>query len=201
MFILDEVLTSRLASGGLQTILGVKPDLTTLGKYLGGGLAFGAFGGRKDIMEIFDPRSLNGISHSGTFNNNTLTMRTGYAGLSKIYTAQNATTFNLYGDKLRENLRKLARGTKCCFTGRGSLIAVHFTKAGSSSSITSIADLNEMDDLKELFWLEMMENGFWISRRGSIAIMLGTPEVELERFVGCVGQFLSRHKEIVAVGR
>ena len=53
--IFDEVMTSRLAPGGLQEKTGVIPDMTTLGKYIGGGMSFGAFGGRRDIMELFDP--------------------------------------------------------------------------------------------------------------------------------------------------
>ena len=55
LLIFDEVMTSRLSSGGRQRTLGIEPDLTTLGKYLGGGLSFGAFGGRRDVMEQFDP--------------------------------------------------------------------------------------------------------------------------------------------------
>ena len=65
-------MTSRLAPGGLQSILSLKPDLTTFGKYLGGGLAFGAFGGSADVMSVYDPRKQDSLSHSGTFNNNTL---------------------------------------------------------------------------------------------------------------------------------
>ena len=56
LLIFDEVMTSRLAPGGLQSVHGVKPDLTTFGKYIGGGMSFGAFGGRADIIDMFDPR-------------------------------------------------------------------------------------------------------------------------------------------------
>ena len=55
--IFDEVMTSRLSPGGLQAKLGVIPDMTTLGKYIGGGMSFGAFGGKREIMELFDPPS------------------------------------------------------------------------------------------------------------------------------------------------
>ena len=56
MLVFDEVMTSRLAPGGLQTRYGIRPDLMTLGKYVGGGMSFGAFGGRADLMRRFDPR-------------------------------------------------------------------------------------------------------------------------------------------------
>ena len=55
VLIFDEVMTSRLSPGGMQGILGIAPDLTTFGKYLGGGASFGAFGGKRDLMERFDP--------------------------------------------------------------------------------------------------------------------------------------------------
>lgn len=72
-------MTSRLSYGGLQVELGIRPDLTTVGKWLGGGMSFGAFGGGRDIMNMFDPRT-GRLSHSGTFNNNVVTMAAGVAG-------------------------------------------------------------------------------------------------------------------------
>ena len=66
--IFDEVMTSRLSPGGLQEKHGVVPDMTTLGKYIGGGMSFGAFGGRRDLMSRFDPRRADSIAHAGTFN-------------------------------------------------------------------------------------------------------------------------------------
>ena len=73
LLIFDEVMTSRLHPGGRQAALGIRPDLTTLGKYLAGGMSFGAFGGRQDLMALFDPRNAGGQPHAGTFNNNVLT--------------------------------------------------------------------------------------------------------------------------------
>ena len=77
--IFDEVMTSRLAVGGAQALLGVTPDMTTLGKYLAGGLSFGAFGGRADVMAAYDPARDGGLTHGGTFNNNAFTMAVGAA--------------------------------------------------------------------------------------------------------------------------
>ena len=81
--IFDEVMTSRLAPGGMQEKTGVTPDLAAFGKYLGGGVSFGAFGGRKDLMGRLDPRDPEALVHSGTFNNNVLTMAAGLAGLER----------------------------------------------------------------------------------------------------------------------
>ena len=84
LLVFDEVITSRLSPGGLQAALGVIPDLTTLGKYLGGGSSFGAFGGRAEIMDRFDPARPDRLFHAGTFNNDVLTMAAGYAGLTEV---------------------------------------------------------------------------------------------------------------------
>lgn len=196
VFILDEVMTSRLSPGGLQELEGLKPDLTTMGKYLGGGITFGAFGGREEIMRVYDPRDGNALAHSGTFNNNTLGMAAGYTGLSQVYTPDVARQFNKMGDRFREKLQAISQGTKLTITGRGSLVGVHFLKDGRKE-IRSYRERIDDNELKELFWLEMMEEGYWSIKRGSISLMLGTPENELQRFVQCVEAFLKRHESLV----
>ena len=74
VLIFDEVMTSRHSAGGLQARLGITPDLTTLGKYMAGGMSFGAFGGRREVMEVFDGHRPGTLAHAGTFNNNVLSM-------------------------------------------------------------------------------------------------------------------------------
>lgn len=193
VFILDEVMTSRLAPNGLGQELGLSPDLVTLGKYLGGGFSFGAFGGRKEIMDsVYDPRVKGNLAHSGTFNNNTMTMCAGYTGLKEVFTEEVCVKFNKVGDNLRDNLNEMAKGTRLRFTGRGSLIGLHFREDGTLES-------QERADLRDLFWFEMLEEGFWITRRGFIAMMLNTPKDELDRFLDVVGKFLERHAAIMKV--
>jgi glutamate-1-semialdehyde 2,1-aminomutase len=196
VFILDEVQTSRLAPGGLQELEGLKPDITTLGKFLGGGVAFGAFGGREDIMRVYDPRETNALVHSGTFNNNTLGMAAGYVGLSQVYTPEISRTFNAQGDKLRQDLQDRSQGTKMTVTGLGSIMGIHFLQDGRKE-LRSFRDRIEDTELRRLFWLKMMESGFWITERGSVALILGTPQEELDRFVRCVGAFLRRYEGLV----
>lgn len=189
-------MTSRLSPGGIQAIHGLSPDLTSFGKYLGGGLAFGAFGGRDEIMAVYDPRSPTSLAHSGTFNNNTLAMHAGHAGLSLIYTPELSISFNAIGDRFRAELQRVAKGTKCSISGVGSLNAIHFSQKGTTE-IRRCEDIDEDWKLKDLFYMEMMEEGFWTTRRGSTALILGTPDSELERFVNAVSAFLQRHKELV----
>ena len=71
-----------------QARTGVTPDLTTLGKYLAGGMTFGAFGGRADVMAAFDPARGGTLTHGGTFNNNVVTMAAGAAALGELLSAQ-----------------------------------------------------------------------------------------------------------------
>jgi glutamate-1-semialdehyde 2,1-aminomutase len=121
VLIFDEVMTSRLSPGGMQGITGIIPDMTTMGKYLGGGMPLGAFGGRGDIMAMFDPRSQECTSHPGTFNINPLSLRAGYVGLTEIYTHEVAHAHNAAGDALRMKLNDTAKGTSMWFSGVGSL--------------------------------------------------------------------------------
>lgn len=191
-------MTSRMSAGGLAHMHGLKPDLKTFGKWLGGGLAFGAFGGRADIMATFDPRLGGSASHSGTFNNNTLVTHVGYTGMTKLYTPQNADLSTAMGDKFRGRLNEVTQGTKLCFTGIGTVMAVHTPKDGTREILRG-GDVEEILDLRELFWFEMVEQGFWIARRGLMALIWETPEEELERFIRAVEKFVSDHRDHVAL--
>src|SRR5215204_6016108 len=99
VLIFDEVMTSGISAGGLQTKLGIVPDMTTLGKYIGGGMSFGAFGGGREIMSRFDPRRGDAWAHAGTFNNNVLAMAAGVAAMS-VYTPEAAEQLAARGDRL-----------------------------------------------------------------------------------------------------
>lgn len=195
-------MTSRLSPGGLAELYHLQPDLKTMGKYLGGGLAFGAFGGRADIMAVFDirpdasPSSVTRLAHHGTFNNNTLAMYAGHAGLTKAYTPDICRALNAQGDWLRTQLATVTKGTRMCFTGVGAILGSHFTEDGLQTLQKTV---EEDWTLKQLFWFEMMEEGFWLTRRGVYALVLGTPQKELERFAAAVATFLDRHHEIVRV--
>ncbi|MDQ3808962.1 MAG: aminotransferase class III-fold pyridoxal phosphate-dependent enzyme, partial [Chloroflexota bacterium] len=84
LLIFDEVITFRLARGGAQALYGVVPDLTALGKVIGGGLPVGAFGGRADVMRLYANGAAPGLTHAGTFNANPLTMAAGLEALELL---------------------------------------------------------------------------------------------------------------------
>jgi glutamate-1-semialdehyde 2,1-aminomutase len=114
----------------MQQLLGIDPDLTTLAKFVGGGLSFGAVGGRGDLMRRFDPSRPDALQHGGTFNNDVLTMAAGAAGLTKVLTEPEIRRLNDLGDRLRDRLNAFAaeRELAFCATGYGSLVGLHFTR-------------------------------------------------------------------------
>jgi glutamate-1-semialdehyde 2,1-aminomutase len=196
LLILDEVMTSRLAPGGLQSVRGIHPDLTTFGKYIGGGMSFGAFGGRGDIMDLFDPRRPDALPHAGTFNNNVLTMNAGLVGLTEIYTPGAARALNARGDALRERLNKLclAANAPMQFTGMGSMLAVHTTR----DPIRTPADAGKSDaKLKELFFFDMLAQGIWLARRGMMTLCLPIGDAECDMLVAAVEEFLSSRRTLL----
>jgi glutamate-1-semialdehyde 2,1-aminomutase len=197
MLIFDEVMTSRLAPGGLQEALGILPDLTTLGKYLGGGMSFGAFGGRADIMERFDPRRPDAFQHAGTFNNNALTMAAGYVGLTEIYTPDCARTLNQWGDALRDRLNRIARrnGLAMQFTGRGSMMSVHMT----DRPIRSEEDvLRGNSALRDLFWFDLVASGIWFAKRGMFALSIALDDADADKLALAVEEFAQTRAPLFA---
>jgi len=208
VLIFDEVMTSRLSPGGCQALVGVKPDMTTLGKYLGGGLSFGAFGGRRDLMERYDPYRSDSIAHAGTFNNNVCSMAGGVAGLTKVFTAEEAVRLNALGDQMRSRLNAVARRHEAPLqvTGVGSLMNLHFVKG----AVRTPADVhpsdpaaeNRMGELLKLFHLDMIAAGIYLARRGFVALSLPMREPDVARFEAALDEFLATRGALVkaAVG-
>jgi glutamate-1-semialdehyde 2,1-aminomutase len=194
--IFDEVMTSRLAPGGLQEKTGVIPDMTTLGKYIGGGMSFGAFGGRRDIMELFDPTKPDHLPHAGTFNNNALTMAAGAAGYGEVYTPAAAKELNDRGEKIRQRLNAICAKEKVAFqfSGIGSMMTAHAT----ARPIRTAADIaSGSQDAKELFYFDMMAAGIWIARRGFVALNIMIGDGEGDRFVAAVEEFVTARKALL----
>jgi glutamate-1-semialdehyde 2,1-aminomutase len=181
ILIFDEVMTSRLSPGGLQGKLGILPDMTTFGKYLGGGMSFGAFGGRAELMSRFDPARPDAIPHSGTYNNNVLTMAAGVAGLSKVFTPAAADALTASGERLKSRLNALGErhGVPVQVTGVGSILCMHFQHQ----------PIRQPDDTahtpasaRALFHLEMLARGFYVARRGFLALSLPLTEADYNTF-------------------
>jgi glutamate-1-semialdehyde 2,1-aminomutase len=120
LLLLDEVITFRMDYGGIQSLYDLRPDMTILGKLIGGGFPVGAIGGRADVMDRFDPQTPGHLVYGGTFSANPVSMRAGLASL-KLLTVPEIERINCYGDHLRHELSE--QGWRV--TGRGSLLRIH----------------------------------------------------------------------------
>ncbi|MEM1552952.1 MAG: glutamate-1-semialdehyde 2,1-aminomutase [Candidatus Bathyarchaeia archaeon] len=147
LLIYDEVITGfRLAPGGAQQYYGVLPDITVLGKILGGGFPVGAFCGKREIMERLNPlvyERPNFSFHGGTFCANPITMAAGLAVLKALEDGSIISRLNRIGEKVRETLREIfeAKGVDVQATGAGSMLNTHFT----SKQVKNARDAFEAD--------------------------------------------------------
>jgi glutamate-1-semialdehyde 2,1-aminomutase len=197
LLVFDEVMTSRLAPGGLQTRYGIRPDLMTLGKYVAGGMSFGAFGGRADLMRRFDPRQAGALGHAGTFNNNVLTMSAGIAAMTKVVTQDRLDAVNARGDALRARLQGLCRehSAPICITGIGSLFTIH----GVAGPVRSNADITAQDQrIKEVMFFDLLEQGIYLARRGMAALSFEINDAACDAFADAFDQFLKRRAALFA---
>jgi glutamate-1-semialdehyde 2,1-aminomutase len=187
VLIFDEVMTSRLSAGGLQEKLAIRPDMTTFGKYMGGGFSFGAFGGARRLMERYDPRRPDALGHAGTFNNNVLSMAAGVAGLERVFTPDAARDLNALGDALRDRLNRMLDERQACaqVTGVGSLLNVHFQRG----EIRRPADVDPAPAARALFHLGMLERGFYLAGRGFMSLSLALSPADCDRFADAFTDF------------
>ena len=188
LLILDEVMTSRLSPQGAAPLYGVQPDLLTLGKYLGGGLSFGAFGGRADLMSRFDPSQPGALPHAGTFNNNVLSMAAGLAGLTRVLEDARLDALNARGDRLREGLQSVIAPHGWTATGRGSMVGFHPVPG----PVRTPADIADADDRRrELLFLDLLEQGWYAAPRGFIALSIEVTDDDVDGFVAAVTDALA----------
>ena len=128
LLIFDEVITFRLGYRGAQGLWDVDPDLTALGKIIGGGFPVGAVAGRRDYMAVFDPRAGKpALPHGGTFSANPVTMRAGLAAMQLLDEAAFARLDDI-GQAVRSGIDEAFRrtGVPGGTVGRGSLLKIHF---------------------------------------------------------------------------
>lgn len=127
LLVFDEVVTFRVAYGGAQQAYRVQPDMTAMGKIIGGGFPVGALAGRADVMKVLDPREpLLRFPHSGTFSANPITMTAGYTAM-KLFDRKAVTQLNQLTDQAIGQIREVIAlaGVPVSVTGSGSMFRIH----------------------------------------------------------------------------
>ena len=189
LLIFDEVQTFRMSPGGLQAAVGVCPDMTCLGKIIGGGMAVGGFGGRADIMSVFDATEhAPVIPHGGTFNGNPMTMQAGLATMRQL-TPEVYDRINEHGNTLRHQLDEMARhyDVPLSVTGTASFFGLQCT----DKPIRDYRSAQGQDRiLQQKLFLHFLNNGIYISNKnsGNISALIGREE--MDRFVEVWESFL-----------
>jgi glutamate-1-semialdehyde 2,1-aminomutase len=150
----------RLAKGGAQEILNVKPDLSTFGKIIGGGLPVGAYGGKKEIMEMVSPSGP--VYQAGTLSGNPLAMAAGYAALS--YIKANQDFYNELEDKssylekgIKDAIRSLKRNFQ--FNRIGSMMTLFFTEEPVTDFYSAVKSDTK---LYGKYFHEMLKRGIYL---------------------------------------
>lgn len=190
LLIFDEVISFRVLPGGAQQHYGITPDMTALGKIIGGGFPVGAFGGRSDIMSLYSPLSGPVINHGGTFNANPVTMAAGVATLTELTPTVYRRLAELT-DMLRQGVQQVCSELEqpVLVTGLGSLFGIHFTDA----PLRNYRDIASCDKaLSERVFMGMLNEGFLLAPNlvGAMSTSLG--EAEVDAFVRGFRRVLQR---------
>lgn len=201
LLIIDEVITLRLAPGGAQSRLGVTPDLTTVGKIMGGGFPVGGVAGRADVMAVFDPSGGRpAVPHGGTFSANPVSMVSGLAAMQLLDDAAYA-KLDRHGDMLRLGLNQAFAdaGIAGQATGLGSLVKLHL-KTGRLSNYRDAYPSPEQARAMARFNREMLNRGVLMASYGLIALSTPMRDQDITQIIETAHEALNvlRREEVLA---
>jgi glutamate-1-semialdehyde 2,1-aminomutase len=192
LLIFDEVITGfRLSYGGFQTLSGIKPDLTCLGKIIGGGLPVGAFGGRRDIMEMLAP---NGpVYQAGTLSGNPLAMAAGIATLRELRNGAVYESLDKKGAAACRELRScfLERGIPVVINRMGSMFTIFFTP----DDVYDFASASKSDVQRYAkFFHGMLDNGLYLapSQFEAAFVSAAHSDTDLDKTISACRETLAR---------
>jgi glutamate-1-semialdehyde 2,1-aminomutase len=201
LFVADEVMTSRHGRSGMMNLLGVKPDISTFGKYIGGGFSFGAFGGSAEFLDLYDTSPEGGrswtISHAGTFNNNVATMTAGGVVLGEVFGADLAEAHTERGNEFRENVAAVLARHKApvSVSGFGSMMSLHGLRTAPTTPVEAMQRDNA---LNELLFLGLLERGVYIATRGMMNVGLAHTDEQLATALDRLDDLLGELDELMA---
>lgn len=180
LMVFDEVVTFRANYGGAQQNYAVSPDITALGKIIGGGFPVGALAGRADIMKVLDPREANLLfPHSGTFSANPITMTAGYTAM-KLFDKEAVLKLNALTEKAINQLNEVIKrvDVPVSITGAGSMFRFHLTQEPPKTYREAYQDKETNAVINELLdYLYFKENVLMIN---TFACMFSTVMTQIE---------------------
>jgi len=192
LLIFDEVMTGfRISPSGVQGKLGITPDLTTLGKIIGGGLPVGAFGGRADIMDCVSP--LGPVYQAGTLSGNPVAMAAGLAQLRELESTNAYARLESLGAQLEEGVRRILRDLSLPLTFKrsGSMFCLFFT----TEDVTDLdSAMTGNFDMFRTYFLSMLEQGIYVapSPFETGFISAAHTEADIEATVKAMGRALKK---------
>lgn len=183
LLIFDEVITFRLGYGGAGEWFDAQPDLTALGKIIGGGFPVGALAGKSEFMAALNPsQKVIPFPQSGTFSANPITMTAGMTAM-KLFDQTAVDKLNELGDHARKLTQEAITnsGARACVTGAGSLFRVHLKENAPTDYRSAYQDAAEIARLKKLVDY-LYDNGFMMISTCSGALSTAMTNRELEQF-------------------
>lgn len=192
LFVVDEVITLRLAPGGGQAWAGVEADLSCFGKMLGGGFPLGAFGGRAEVLAAFDPTPEGGpvVGHPGSMNAWAVGLAAAAVTLD-LLTPEAIAELGAKGDRLRADLAAVAaeRDVPLTVTGAGSLLGLHLT----AGPVRSFRDTWAEDrELAHGVFLGLINEGVLTDPRGAACLSTVTTDADLDLAMEAFSRVLGR---------
>lgn len=184
LLIFDEVLNFRLGYGGAQSRFGVIPDMTTLGKIIGGGLPVGAIGGRSDVMDVFNPvMGEPKVYHSGTTSANPISMVAGTATMLQL-TPEVFQKLDQMGDYLRAEATKIIErlGFPGQVTGLASNFRIHMTHTELYDYRSSLLD-EKQTRMRDALWFCLMDRGVIVVPSGMGCLSTPMQNHDLDGFL------------------
>ena len=174
----------------------IHADLTTMGKFIGGGLPTGAFGGSRRVMEHFNPKQAGALAHAGTFNNNVCSMAAGCAAMREVYTPERAAEFLDWSEAFRRSLNEMfaSKDVPMYANGLGSMIAIHFSKDPTKRPSDITAGCRA---LRPLLHMELLLDGMLICGRGDLFLSLPMNDSHLAAARSSLERFADRYKPLV----
>jgi len=198
ILIFDEVISLRIDQGGAQSFFDITPDLTCMGKIIGGGLPVGAIGGKSELMKLFSPEMPEPVMHASTFSGNALTMSAGLPAM-RAFDEKECIRINDLAEKLRTGFNQAFSQAKILgnASGIGSLTNINFSNKPLNDSRDFMDGLYTSKHIGNLLHLTMLRNGIMSASRLMFCTSTAMSEKEIEKAITALHESLAELRPFV----